>query len=158
MITTEYISESDIIKVMQGVVDNYLIPKFKALGLNASGQWLSSLEVTAVADRGIIRGEPYTRQLVDGRSPGTLPPVDQIEKWVNVKLGITGERGRNVAWAISQKIKKEGTEIYKDGGTDLIEVLYSRECLDYIAQQFQPIIIQNIRSEFSKYTRSKFKR
>lgn len=39
-----------------------------------------------------------------------FPPVDAIEDWVNVKLGITGPDGRQVAYAIARKIAARGTK------------------------------------------------
>jgi hypothetical protein len=38
-----------------------------------------------------------------------FPPVDAIEDWVNVKLGITGPEGKRVAYAIARKIAARGT-------------------------------------------------
>jgi hypothetical protein len=39
-----------------------------------------------------------------------FPPVDAIEDWVNVKLGITGPEGKRVAYAIARKIAARGTK------------------------------------------------
>lgn len=100
-----------------------LIDKYDQLGLRASGQWANELEAEVNGTRGIIKGMAYTEQLVDGRRPGTPPPIAPIENWVNTKLGLTGKDGRSAAFAISKKIGSEGTNIYQKGGTDLLEVL-----------------------------------
>lgn len=39
-----------------------------------------------------------------------FPPVDAIEDWVNVKLGISGPEGHRVAYAIARKIAARGTK------------------------------------------------
>jgi hypothetical protein len=39
-----------------------------------------------------------------------FPPVDAIQDWVQVKLGITGPEARGVAFAIARKIAKRGTQ------------------------------------------------
>lgn len=120
-----------IIETMQGVIDNYLKPKFISLGMNASGKWLSSLEGRAVNGNGEIWGMDYTYWLANGRKPGTAPPVSALIPWVNAKFGIGGNEARGIAFAIAAKIKKEGTDYYPDG-TDLLEVLQSKEVTDYV--------------------------
>ncbi|MDV4026561.1 hypothetical protein CMT52_19735, partial [Elizabethkingia anophelis] len=118
-----WFDDKEIEAVLQKVVDNFLKPRFKELGMNASGEWLQNVGISVVDDSGTIDARAYSEELAKGRKPGKLPPVKQIEKWVNVKLGLSGNEAKSVAWAISKKIEKEGTSWYKKGGSDLIEVL-----------------------------------
>ena len=46
---------------------------------------------------------------------------------MQVKLGLSGKQALGAAFAISNKIAQEGTEIYKNNGTDLLEVLNKPE-------------------------------
>jgi hypothetical protein len=39
-----------------------------------------------------------------------MPPVAPLQDWVKVKLGLTGDDGKAVAWAIARKIAKVGTK------------------------------------------------
>ena len=131
------IQEADIIKTMQWTVDNILIPHFMALDLNATGEWRENVKVRAENGNGIISGRKYTNQLVNGRGPGKMPPIAPLEKWAQAKLGLSGQQARSAAFAIAKKIAQEGTEIYKDGGTDLLEILESPDTKRKIAENLQ---------------------
>lgn len=133
------ITNEDIEQVIWLVVDNFLIPKFRELNMNASGQWLEALSVKGVNNnRGEIWGKDYTYYLQHGRASGTMPPVSAIEKWVGDKFGIYGREANQRAWAIAKKIQKEGTSYYPQG-TDLIEVLYKPECQTFIQTEMNKI-------------------
>ena len=120
---------------MQGVIDLYLIPRFNELGMNATGNWIESLEARAVDGNGAIYGLDYTYWLQNGRAPGAMPPVSALIPWVNAKLGKSGREGVSIAWAVAKKIQKEGTNYYPEG-TDLLDVLSSKEVIDYVYGQF----------------------
>ena len=123
----EFSPKKSIDETMEWIVSDILIPHFMGLGLNASGEWVQNLNTRAEGDQGIINGRKYTEQLVWGRKPGKRPPISALEKWVQVKLGLSGKQALGAAFAISNKIAQEGTEIYKNNGTDLLEVLNKPE-------------------------------
>lgn len=52
---------------------------------------------------------PHAMAIEYGRAPGTMPPVNAIEGWVNRKLSV-GKDSHSVAWAIATKIKDRGTQ------------------------------------------------
>lgn len=130
------ISDELILSTMNGVIDLFLKPKFISLGMNASGQWLNTLEARVVNGNGEIWGMDYTYWLANGRKPGTAPPTSVLIPWVTAKFGIGGNEARGIAFAIAQKIKREGTEYYPEG-TDLLAVLQSPEVINYIYSQYQ---------------------
>ena len=115
-------------EILNDVIRLYLIPKHKELGMEATGEWIKSLE----SKGNVIRGRKYTEQLVHGRNAGKAPPIAPIEKWVNAKFGISGKQATSFAFAISKKIAKEGTTWHQRGGSDLLEVLETQEVLNYI--------------------------
>lgn len=117
--------------ILKDVIRLYLVPKHIALGQKASGNWIQKLEV----DDNVIRGEKYTEQLVYGRRAGKRPPITPIEKWVNAKFGISGQQATSFAFAIANKIAKEGTTWHQKGGSDLLEVLETDEVKNYINQR-----------------------
>lgn len=121
---------------MQGVIDEFLKPKFISLGMNASGQWLESLTPMVVNGNGEIWGMDYTYWLAHGRRPGTKPPISALLPWVTAKFGIGGKEALSIAFAVSKKIEKEGTEYYPNG-TDLLEVLHSKEVTNYIYSRYK---------------------
>lgn len=106
-----------------------LANKHRELGMKASGQWEGSLEVESGVDFGRVIGEPYTEQLVNGRKPGKFPPIQAIEKWIVDKGIIANIEGNitvsSLAFLIARKIAKEGTEYFKEGGTDLVESVFT---------------------------------
>lgn len=116
---------------MQGVIDNFLKPRFIELGMNATGQWIDSLIPMVVNGNGEIWGMDYTYWLANGRKPGTAPPISALLPWVTAKFGVGGNEAKGIAFAVAQKIKNEGTRFYPEG-TDLLTILESQEVIDYI--------------------------
>ena len=145
------ISDQDIRTIMDGVALKFLIPKFLELGMNASGEWVDSIETSAVNNVGKIRGRDYTEYLKNGRKPGKMPPIAAIEKWVQVKLGLRGKQAISAAFAIAKKIAKEGTDYYKQGGTELLAELESQECLDYIRKELTTLIVVQAKGEIEQF-------
>jgi len=144
-----------IIQTMQAVIDNFLKPKFISLGMNATGEWLKSLEAKAVNGNGEIWGMDYTYWLAHGRKPGTMPPVSKLIPWVNAKFGVGGKEAIGIAWAVAKKIKNEGTSYYPDG-TDLLEVLNSDQVKNYIYSQFKEGITVEINKILIKQLNDNF--
>lgn len=136
-------TDQQILTTLQEVVNLFLIPKFMALGMNASGSWISSLQVAVEDGKGIIKGNDYTFYLVNGRAPGNAPPISPLISWVGYKLGLSGREAIGAAFAISKKIAKEGTDYYPDG-TDLLEVLQSKEVTDYIYEKMRIDLKENV--------------
>ena len=146
MVLNGLISENEIKTLVWLIVDEFLIPKFNELNMNASGDWLDSLDVKVVGNRGEIWGKDYTQYLVNGRAGGKRPPISVLEKWVNDKFNIYGKEATNMAFAIGNKIAKEGTDYYPEG-TDLLEVLQSNECQQFINQKSTEIYIKSVSLE-----------
>tara|TARA_R110000787_G_scaffold196468_4_gene307860 strand:- start:513 stop:977 length:465 start_codon:yes stop_codon:yes gene_type:complete len=112
-----------------------LVEKHIQLGMEASGNWIRSLEVTKSPMSTKLIGEKYTEQLVYGRRPGTLPPVSVIKKWIEDK-GITSNLSTtSLAWAIAMKIKRDGTKNYQKGGTDLVSSVITPQRIQKIINE-----------------------
>lgn len=150
-----FVPEEKIREVIQGVVDNFLKPKFIELGMNASGTWLNSIEVRTSINRGEIWGMDYTYYLAEGRKPGKRPPIQPLIQWAGFKLGLSGQQAVSAAFAIANKIAKDGTKYYPNG-TDLLSVLQSKEVNDYIIkeigdyirQETQLVILKKLKEAF----------
>lgn len=56
----------------------------------------------------IIYSAPYAAEVEYGRHPGTMPPVETLQKWASRKLGLSPKEARSAGWAIAQGIKKNG--------------------------------------------------
>lgn len=146
----QFITEPEIIAIIQKVVNDVLIRRFTELGMNATGQWIDSLEVIAKGSDGIIRGQSYTEFLAKGRAGGSLPPIAPLTKWVTAKFGVGGKQAVSIAWAVAKKIQREGTTHYQKGGTDLIEILTENKTLELINTQVQQKINVSITKELQR--------
>lgn len=116
-----------------------LASKYDELGMRASGRFERGLEVEVLSEgsriKAILSGESYTTQLVFGRKPGAMPPVQAIEQWIQDKgirpiedsLSIS-----SLAFLIARKIGEEGTKYFQQGGTDLVESVITPERIQSI--------------------------
>lgn len=150
------VSDELIKQTLEEVIQLFLIPKFLSLGMNASGSWISALRAEALNGIGYIKGKGYTYQLVNGRAPGNKPPITPLIGWVTQKLGKSGSEGVGIAYAIQNKIAKEGTEYYPNG-TDLLEVLESKEVKDYIYKKLAQDISLQLRSDIVRRLKNTLK-
>lgn len=131
--------EQALIEGANAVID-FLIEKYDALGMRASGEWADSLEYE-ITDRGvIIKGMDYTVYLTQGRPPGGNPPASVIYQWMHDKKTFSGEKTWQRAYAISQSIGKKGTSWYQKGGSDLVEVLLDPEIRRLFFGKIQEVI------------------
>lgn len=133
------LTDDEIRHVLEGVVREFLIPKFLALGMNASGKWIESLSVDVQDGKGYIKGQYYTYYLVNGRAGGSEPPLQPIINWVEDKLGKSGDEAERIAWAVKKKIGKVGTKWFPSG-SDLLEVLEAPATKEYIYTQIGGLI------------------
>lgn len=142
-------------KVINEIVEIFLIPAFNTEGyqggtMNASGRWLEELEV--VGNK--IRGMSYTEQLEYGRRPGIEtgshpPPIGPLIRWVEVKLGLTGDEAKGAAYAIRMKIHTEGTTYYPEG-TKLMESLEKPEVAEYVKERMGQFVKTEATLAFSQ--------
>lgn len=138
------VPEEIIRGTLTDVVELYLKPKFIELGMDASGQWLRSLEVRTSLNRGEIWGMNYTYWLSEGRRPGKRPPIAPLVQWVGNKFGLYGKEAVSAAYGIANKIAKEGTSYYPNG-TDLITILQSDEVKQFINRKIGDYLIEQTR-------------
>lgn len=97
--------------IKKDVIDNHL----KA-GQRATGKSILAFEVEA-SDKGmIIYGPSYLEDLEKGVRPGTRPKVSDLEKWIVAKFNQPKFDVRNYATYLSQKIYKQGSLLYRQGG------------------------------------------
>jgi len=150
------VSDELLTQTLQEVVDTFLIPKFLSLGMNASGSWINALRVEVVNGTGYIKGKDYTYYLVNGRAGGNKPPITPLINWVQQKLGKSGREGIGIAYAIQNKIAKEGTDYYPSG-TDLLEVLQSKEVTQFIYTRIGENISGQLQSEIKRRLKNTFK-
>lgn len=152
-----YITEKEIEEVLDKALTLFLIPRFQELGMNATGEWIDSLNTTSSVNKGVIRGRDYTEQLVKGRKGGTMPPVSNLIAWVGAKWGLRGREAERAAWAVAQKIKNEGTTWYQKGGSNLLEVFEEPRVVEFITEQIGSVIKYNATEQLKRNIEKVFK-
>lgn len=141
--TTIQISEELYLNVLQGVIDNFLKPKFIELGMNASGEWLNTIQPRIVEGRGEIWGMDYTYWLNNGREPNQDQSPQALKAWayyygINVikpwaaSKGIVFDNPIAVAYSIAKKGTKKRPE-----RIDFLDILNSNEVKQYIYAQLR---------------------
>lgn len=126
-----------------------MIRKHEELGMRASGRWIEGTQTIVRGLTASLVGEHYTEYLVDGRPPSVkMPPVEAIKRWIEDK-GIQPDRGTisSLAWAIAKKIQREGTEYFKEGGTDLVSAVITPERIQSIVDRVTEFNIQGFYSD-----------
>lgn len=133
-------------------------------GQKASGRTASSLRVEVSEDGGTLYGRTAFDVLETGRKGGKVPRrfTEIIRAWMNAK-GIKGEpipyktnrphkytpqqRGdMRLSWFISEKIRKQGTRLFRKGGR--VDI-YSNEvpgAVERIGQRFLDMMVAKVDS------------
>ena len=75
----------------------------------------SDLRKSITANKKLLEKEvvitaPYAEAIEFGRLPGSMPPVEPIQEWARLKLGLSRKQANNAGWAISKSILKNGTK------------------------------------------------
>lgn len=147
-------TKEEIEPIINEVIDLFLIPKFRELNMDASGEWEQNVEARGSE----IWGRDYTEYLVDGRPPNSDQSPEAMKAWVGW-AGSTflndwvNNKGLNInPYAVAWKIAREGNNYYPKG-TDLLEVLNSQEVKDYITESLGRIITVKVEQEFKRQFR-----
>lgn len=104
----------------------------QSTGTNASGETSQSLKSELVTDTRLqVSGKQYIYVVETGRKAGKMPPVSSIKAWLETgKINIQGSID-SAAWAISRKIAKEGSSLFRKGGReDIITPAISDQRVD----------------------------
>lgn len=139
-------NQTDILENEITLLVEDLKAKHIELGMKASGNWINTIEPEVKGLKGIVYGAPYTEQLVNGRAPGKFPPVEMIRRWVVDKgIAVIQESAAisSLAFLIARKIAREGTNYFKQGGTDLIEAVITPERIQSIIDKVTEFYISD---------------
>jgi hypothetical protein len=153
MADLSYITNTQIQKILEDVIKLFFIPKFDSYKMNATGNWKKRVE--AIDNQ--IWGQPYSKQLADGRPPGLAPPITPLKDWAMAKFGLGEREALGMAFAVSKNIAKSGTSWYQKGGTDLLNVLKSPEVITYINKEAAKIITELVSREVKTQLQKQFR-
>ena len=139
--------EVELLKLVKELQDKHI-----ELGQKASGKWVEGLEVVASHNGGSILAEDHTKFLTIGRPPNTDQSPEALRKFAGW-AGNTwakdwvADKGISISpFAVAYSIGKNGTEIYNQGGTDLVDGVLTDERI----QQVIDAIGESLRVEIRK--------
>ena len=120
-------------------VRDELFERQRRNGQRASGFSDENTKVVVPSkENGYIKGPKYlaTNFKGIGRRPGTMPPIQSIEAWIQIK-GL-----KLNPWAVAMNIKKKGTVIFRD----------KRKGIDFKQPQQKHMdeLMENIRKSITK--------
>lgn len=106
-----------------------IMAQMVSLSRNASGDSVRSLTIETAGVDGILWGKRSFRFMEQGRGRGSIPHdfTTIILNWATAKgvnlhykgnPAVKRSERRSAAWLIAQKIKSEGTKLYRDRRTD----------------------------------------
>jgi len=140
----ELLELSEVIYIGNEVIKRFILPIIDRNNIKNTGEFRESLEAVSTSSSEIqIWGVDYSHYAVSGRGGGKQPPVKELQKWVQSKFGYGQDKAKQVAFAITNKIKKEGTERHTKH-LNLIEILESQEVKNYITNEVTKIINKRI--------------
>lgn len=115
-----HIVENELEALKKRIIDNHV-----RASQVASGRTMRSLKVQMNDKGGVLWGRQAFGVLETGRKPGKVPKgfYNTIMEWVYDK-GIRVDNPKTFSYFIAEKIKKEGTKLYREGG---INDIYSSE-------------------------------
>lgn len=126
-----------------------LIKEHRALGMEASGRWINSLEVIGERLSVKLLGSKYTEQLEYGRgatkssSSTGKPLIESIRQWVRDKgLASQQKEVNTIAFLVTRKIHREGWKREKHGGVGLVSKVITPQRIQSIIDKVgQKIVI-----------------
>lgn len=89
--------------------------------VNASGKLADSVRYDIRDNVMRVYSLDYIYYLEKGRKPGKKPPRKVIEQWIKDKGIISTLKTSSLAYLIQRKIGEEGTTVFQQGGTKLLE-------------------------------------
>lgn len=156
----DYLTQEDIEKVTWDVINTFVIPDFDSRDHNASGKWKNTLGVRSETSKGVITGMDYTQFLIDGRKPNkdqSPEALSHFARWAGhyIFKPWIQNKGLNLnPYAVAYIIAKEGTKIHKEGGSDFLEILESKEVQEFILKKLGDKItvrvVNDLRNELKK--------
>jgi len=151
MLSTDVILDQvgkDVTERLKKDIATKRVTKFGAV--NASGKLKDSIRYEVVNSGETLRvwGEDYIYYLVHGRKNGKRPPVKVIRQWIDDK-GIVpdGISKDSLAYLIARKIGKEGTTVFKQGGSDLLSAIITDNLVIETRDRLQERLIALFKSE-----------
>lgn len=137
METSKHILEKEIEILIEDIIKVY-----EDSGKRTTGEFIEGLSYITKDNKVELWGYSY----LAGRPKGKMPPVKEIETWINNK-GITSLDldSSGLAWAIAKKIAKEGTD--DESHLAIYEEVLTPKRMDSIIKKVSEFHTQNFIEE-----------
>ena len=112
-------SLQEIVKDAMVDLQGLILQGAEARGKNATGQTGRSIQTSAIQSQNIVAGtltmEAQWKWWGNGRGPGRMPPIDNIQRWIDA-------RGLSLsAYAVAHNMAKKGSLDYRLKRTNIVE-------------------------------------
>jgi len=68
---------------------------------------------------------PHAKQAMDdGTAPEDAPTSKELERWVGLRFGLSGQEKKRVAYLVARKLARVGSRKFREGGPKLFEEAY----------------------------------
>lgn len=119
-----------------------VITRYQESGLSVTGNWATTLEVTATETSASLLGASY----LDGRPPGKQPPSEAIVNWIEAK-GIASQIENEIsitslAFLIARKIGREGWQPETTGSDIIAQVVTPQRIQQVIDRVSTPLVTE----------------
>jgi hypothetical protein len=152
------LSNKEILSQFFEAIRNDILREHVAQGQVASGKTIESFEYTVDNFKGVLVANSYVGVLEYGRKPGKVPENFRgvILEWMQAK-GIFQDKDNKaqgrIAYFISRKIAKEGTQLYKKGGNSgvlskAINEKRINSLIESLASKYQSEVMSDVLAEF----------
>jgi len=137
---------TDIIKTFLEAYKKALVDDQVKKGMRASGKSAQSLRVEVKGFNGKLTGTGYWVFQEEGRRPGNMPPVADIERWIKAK-GLTLN-----PYAVAKSIANKGTLVYQ-GKRKGIDVSKSTKkplntMLKQLANYYGALVLKTMKDQY----------
>ena len=153
----DFWTDREILDVMTEVIDLYLIPRYKELGMKASGEWEKSLETQRTGtNEAVIRGRFYSEFLAKGRGANRDQSEEGLRRWAVwagntfIKKWVEDKGLATNPIAVAYNIAKRGTSWKRKGGSNLLEVLTEPETIRYVQQRLRAIATAKVTEQLQR--------
>lgn len=120
---------------------NIIRTNLRETNTNASGRTSESVQSTIInSNRVQVTGKAFIYVVETGRKAGKMPPISKILEWINTgKPFFSGDKV-SFTWAISKKIARSGSALFRKGGRkDIITPAVSDKRVSDLTQEIATI-------------------
>jgi hypothetical protein len=136
----------EVFKIEFELLKAEMIKEYDSLGMRASGDFATSLEVVTTPTTAKLIGNSYAEQLESGRKAGKFPPIKAIEKWIVDKGIVNNIKGKisvsSLAFLIARKISRQGWKRENHGGVELVSKVVTDKRMQNIIDKIGNELIQ----------------